>query len=71
MEERIDELLGLVEVEPEGLAAAELLQARAVLERLIGKSVTAATVDERRVTVTTSDGRRYYFYGFLGSDQAD
>lgn len=71
MEERIDELLGLVEVEPEGLAAAELLQARAVLERLVGKSVTAATVDERRVTVTASDGRRYCFYGFLGSDQAD
>ncbi|HXO16598.1 MAG TPA: hypothetical protein VN909_00350 [Candidatus Dormibacteraeota bacterium] len=70
MEERIDDLLGLVEVEPDGLRTAELLQARAVLEGLVGRSVTAASIDERRVTIATADGCRYHFYGFLGSEGA-
>lgn len=66
MKERIDELLELIEAEPEHLQAAELINAQAVLESLIGKTVSAAVVDDRRVAVTTSDGGRYYFYGFLG-----
>ncbi len=70
MEERIDDLLGLVEVEPDGLRTADLLQARAVLEGLVGQSVTAASIDERRVTIVTADGSRYHFYGFLGSEGA-
>jgi hypothetical protein len=66
MKDRIDELLKLIEVEPEHLQAAELINAQAVLESLVGKTVSAAVVDDRRVAVTTSDGGRYYFYGFLG-----
>lgn len=69
MKDRIDELLNLIEVEPEHLQAAELINAQAVLESLVGKTVSGAAVDDRRVAVTTSDGGRYYFYGFLGFER--
>jgi hypothetical protein len=69
MKQRIDELLKLIEVEPEHLQAAELINAQAVLESLVGKTVSAAVVDDRRVAVTTSDGGRYFFYGFLGFEK--
>jgi hypothetical protein len=69
MKDRIDELLSLIEIEPDRLRTAEFLNAQAVLESLIGKTVTSATVEETRVTVATEDGERYYFYGFLGFEK--
>jgi hypothetical protein len=68
MKDRIDELIALLESEPERLRAAEFLQTQNLLESLVGKSVTAAAIEETRVAITTSDGGRYYFYGFLGSE---
>lgn len=67
MNDRIDELLELIEVEPDALREAEFLQAQAILETLVGKSITAAEVQDTRIVITTDDGNRYYFYGFLGS----
>jgi len=69
MKDRIDELLDLIEAEPEHLQAAEFINAQAVLESLVGKTVLGAVVGDRRVAVTTSDGGRYYFYGFLGFEK--
>jgi hypothetical protein len=70
MKDRIDELLDLIEVEPDRLRAAEFLNAQAVLESLAGKTVASATVEETRVTIATDEGQRYYFYGFLGFERA-
>jgi hypothetical protein len=70
MNDRIDELIELLEAEPEGLRAAEFLQAQDLLRGLAGKRVAEAGIEETRVVVTTEDGCRYYFYGFLGSDSA-
>jgi hypothetical protein len=67
MNDRIDELLELIEVEPDALREAEFLQAQAILETLVGKSITAAEVEDTRIVITTGDGNRYFFYGFLGS----
>jgi hypothetical protein len=67
MNDRIDELLELIEVEPDALREAEFLQAQAILETLVGKSIAAAEVQDTRIVITTGDGNRYYFYGFLGS----
>jgi hypothetical protein len=69
MKDRIDELLELIEVEPDGLRTAEFLQAQAALDNLVGRTISAATIDETRVAIVTSDGCRYYFYGFLGSQR--
>jgi hypothetical protein len=67
MNDRIDELLHLIEVEPDALREAEFLQAQAILETLIGKTITGAAIEDTRIVVTTSEGNRYFFYGFLGS----
>ncbi|MDQ2865435.1 MAG: hypothetical protein M3R51_04360 [Candidatus Eremiobacteraeota bacterium] len=66
MNDRIDELMDLIEVEPDALREAEFLQAQAILDTLVGKTVKEATIEDTRIVVTTSDGNRYYFYGFLG-----
>jgi hypothetical protein len=66
MNDRIDELLHLIEVEPDALREAEFLQAQSILETLIGKTITDASLEDTRIVITTSDGNRYFFYGFLG-----
>ncbi len=66
MNNRIDELLQLIEVEPDALREAEFLQAQAILETLIGKTIQSADLEETRIVITTNDGNRYFFYGFLG-----
>jgi DNA-binding LytR/AlgR family response regulator len=71
MNDRIDELLNLIEVEPDALGKAEFFQVQAMLESLAGKTIASVSVEETRVTVTTSDGSRYFFYGFLGSDKPE
>jgi hypothetical protein len=71
MKDRIDELLHLIEAEPEGLRTAEFLQTQAMLENVVGKTVTAAKVEDTRVSIDTSDGCRYYFYGYLGSEKPE
>jgi hypothetical protein len=70
MQDRIDELIDLLEAEPEGLRTAEFLQAQDVVQGLAGKRVLEAVIEETRVVVTADDGCRYYFYGFLGSDSS-
>jgi hypothetical protein len=65
-DDRIDELLRLVEVEPEAMREAEFLQIQALLDALVGKMITAAGIEDTRVVITTDDGKRYTFYGFLG-----
>jgi hypothetical protein len=69
MKDRIEELLNLIEVEPDRLRAAEFLNAQAVFERLAGKTIASADVEDTRVVITTSDGCRYSFYGFLGVEK--
>ncbi len=70
MENKVDQLLDLVEIEPDALREAEFMQAQSILDTLVGKSVTEATIDETRIAVTTSDGSKYFFYGFLGGGSA-
>jgi hypothetical protein len=66
MDDRLDQLLQLIEAEPDGLRAAEFLQAREILQSLVGKTVTGASVEDTRIAISTSDGCCYHFYGFLG-----
>jgi hypothetical protein len=66
MDDRIDQLLQIIEAEPEGLRAAEFFQAQEILQSLVGKTVIEATVEDTRIVITTSDGCRCHFYGFLG-----
>ncbi|GAC1651970.1 MAG: hypothetical protein NVS9B12_00890 [Vulcanimicrobiaceae bacterium] len=70
MEDKVDELLGLIEIEPDALREAEFMQAQAILETMIGKTVSHAVIEDTRIVVTTADGNKYFFYGFLGEDAA-
>lgn len=70
MNDRIDELLHLIEVEPDALREAEFMQAQAILETMVGKKIATAELEETRIVVTTDDGNKYFFYGFLGQDRA-
>jgi hypothetical protein len=65
-EDRVDQLLDLIEIEPDALREAEFIQAQAILDTMIGRTITAAEMGETRITVTTDDGNQYFFYGFLG-----
>jgi hypothetical protein len=38
-----------------------------ILDSLVGKTVAAASVEETRIAVSTTDGHTFYFYGFMGS----
>jgi hypothetical protein len=67
MGDRIDELLHLVEVDPDSLREAEFLQAQSILEMMVGKTIVAAEMEETRIVITTDDGNKYFFYGFLGN----
>ena len=70
MEDKVDELLGLIEIEPDALREAEFMQAQAILETMVGKKIASALVEDTRIVVTTDDGNKYFFYGFLGEDTA-
>lgn len=66
MNDRLDELMELIEVDPDALREAEFLQAQGILETMIGKTVAGASVEDTRIVITTDEGSRYFFYGFLG-----
>lgn len=68
MNDRIDELLHLIEVEPDALREAEFLQAQTILETMVGKTIISAELEDTRIVVSTSDGNKYFFYGFLGNN---
>jgi hypothetical protein len=56
------------DVDPEGLREAELMQARAMLQRLVGRTIQDLRVEDTRIALVTDDGVTYYFYGFMGED---
>lgn len=58
----------LNDVEPDALREVEFGAVQSVLDTMVGKRITAATIEETRIAVTTEDGETYCFYGFLGSD---
>ena len=56
------------DVDPEGLREAEMMQARELLQRLVGRTIVDLRVEETRIALETDDGVTYYFYGFMGKD---
>ena len=57
-----------LDVDPDGLREAELMQARKMLERLVGRTIVDLRVEDTRIALVTDDGVTYYFYGFMGED---
>ena len=65
--DRIDELLHLVEAEADGMREAEFLQLEAILATLAGKTIVRAGIEDTRIVIETDDGKRHAFYGYLGA----
>ena len=55
-------------IDSDSLREAELMQARTMLQRLVGRTIVALRVEETRIALDTDDGVTYYFYGFMGED---
>ena len=63
----LDDLLNLLEVDPDALREAEFEQTQSILDTLMGKTIRKASIEDTRIVVETSDGNRYFFFGFMGS----
>jgi hypothetical protein len=59
------------DIESDSLREAELMQARAILQRLVGRTITAVRFEETRIALETDDGAIRYFYGYMGEDVPD
>jgi hypothetical protein len=59
--------LDLQDVDSDALRDAEYEQTRWILDKLAGKTIKAAKIEDRRIVLETDDGNRYFFYGFMGS----
>jgi len=62
----LDDLLNLLEVDPDALREAEFEQTQSILDTLAGKTIRSASIEDTRIVVETTDGNRYFFYGFMG-----
>ena len=65
MNSRVEELLDLMDVDSDALREAEFAEAQEILNTMIGKKISAAEMGETRITITTENGNKYFFYGFL------
>ncbi len=59
------------EVDPDALRTAEFTQAQMILDTLVGKTVASAQIEETRISVSTTDGLTFFFYGFMGGRRPD
>jgi hypothetical protein len=69
--EGVDELLNLLEIDPDALREAEFEQVQGILDLMVGQTIASATIEDRRIVVETSTGDRYFFYGFMGQSVGD
>ena len=60
----------LNDLEPDALREAEFGAVQSLLDSMVGKRISSATIDETRIAVATEDGAEYFFYGFLGGGMA-
>ncbi len=61
--------LDLRDVDSDALREAEYEQIRWILDKLVGKVIRSAEMEDRRIVIETDDGNRYFFYGFIGSGE--
>jgi hypothetical protein len=59
------------DVDPDSLREAEFFQTQTILDKLVGKTIASAQIEATRVSVSTTDGLTFFFYGFMGSRAPD
>jgi hypothetical protein len=63
-------LANLEEIDPDALREEEIAETQRMLNDLKGKTIKRATMEPKRIVVETTDGNRYFFYGFMGESAA-
>jgi hypothetical protein len=64
--DKVDDLINLMDIDPDALREAEFVQAQSILDTLVGKTIEHAAIEDTRIVVETTEGDRYFFYGFMG-----
>jgi len=59
--------IDLQEIDADSLREAEFEQTRWILDEMKGKTIARALLEDTRIVIETSDGNRYFFFGFMGS----
>ena len=68
--EDLERLLANFEaIDPDELREEEMAQTQWLLDQLKGKTIKRATMEPNRIALETTDGNRYFFYGFLGESR--
>jgi hypothetical protein len=69
--EDLERLLSSLEaIDPDALREEEFAQTQWMLDQLKGKTIKRATIEPKRIVLETTDGNRYFFYGFIGGGEA-
>ncbi len=58
--------LDLQDIDADSLREWEFEQIRSVLDHLNGKTIRSASLEDTRIVIETTDGNRYFFFGFMG-----
>lgn len=59
--------LDLQDIDADSLREGEFEQIRSVLVELSGKTIKLAALEDTRIVIETTDGNRYFFFGFMGA----
>jgi hypothetical protein len=66
--QQLETLLSILDdIDPDEIREAELAEAQAIMNTMVGATIKSATVEETRIVVETADGNKYFFYGLMGS----
>jgi hypothetical protein len=58
------------ELDPAALQAVDFLQARTMLDALVGKTIVSAITKDGRTSIATADGVTLVFHGFGGVESS-
>jgi len=65
--EDLERLLSNLEaIDPDKIREEEFAETQQMLDTLKGKTIKLATIEPKRIVIETTDGNRYFFYGFIG-----
>jgi hypothetical protein len=66
--EDLESLLANLEaVGDDALREEAFAETQRMLDDLKGKTIKRATMEPKRIVVETTDGNRYFFFGFMGT----
>jgi hypothetical protein len=64
----LEALLGdIYALDYDAIREAEFEEIQSILETMSGKTIRGATIEDKRIVIETSDGNRYFFYGFMSA----